>query len=231
MACHGRWPPRSALRGNATSGPPVLIASVGTLSGVTGQAVKGVTQPDFTAQCIAARNAGAELLRVGMDFNSVRRAITSCQQQGYRPRIITSAVADDMEKEAIWQGAIIGWMSFSPYATDTPALREFRGAMDRYAKRVGLNLEHPIGWSAGKLFQRSVALAQVAPGKPITKGDVVRGLLAMKGETLGGLTGPLTYRKGKPATPVFCFISLTIKDKKFVAPNGPTPSCQPPPRL
>ena len=44
-----------------------------------------MTQPNFTAECLAARNAGVEFLMLGMDTNSQRRVVASCEQQGYRP--------------------------------------------------------------------------------------------------------------------------------------------------
>ena len=44
-----------------------------------------LTQPNFTAECLAARNAGLTFLMLGMDTNSERRVISSCAQQGYNP--------------------------------------------------------------------------------------------------------------------------------------------------
>jgi branched-chain amino acid transport system substrate-binding protein len=189
-----------------------------------------VTQPDFTAQCISARNAGAELLSVGMDFNSVRRVVNSCRQQGYTPKFITPAVGPGMEKEAIWQGVYIGWMSFSPFVPDSPAIKEFRAAMDRYQADAGINLEHAVGWSGAKLFERALDNAQLT-SKVVTSQDILRGLWSIHGDTLGGLTGPLTFTKGRTATPVFCFIGMTIEHNAFVNPNGSTPQCQAPPKL
>ncbi|MCU1594530.1 MAG: hypothetical protein JWO12_1922 [Frankiales bacterium] len=189
-----------------------------------------VTQPDFTAQCISARNAGAELLSVGMDFNSVRRVVNSCRQQGYTPKFITPAVGPGMEKEAIWQGVYIGWMAFSPFVADTPAIQEFRAAMDRYQPDAGINLEHSVGWVGAKLFQKALENARLT-SKAVTSADVLRGLWAIHGDDLGGLTGPLSFTKGKPATPVFCFIGMTISGNKFVNPSGSRPHCQAPPKL
>jgi branched-chain amino acid transport system substrate-binding protein len=189
-----------------------------------------VTQPDFTAQCIAARNAGAELLSVGMDFNSVRRVVNSCRQQGYTPKFITPAVGPGMEKEDIWQGVYIGWMSFSPFVADSPAIQEFQAALRRYQPDAGINLEHAVGWAGAKLFQLALERAGLT-SKAVTSQDVLRGLWTVHGETLGGLTGPLSFTKGKPATPVFCYIGITIENHRFVNPTGSSPHCQAPPKL
>jgi branched-chain amino acid transport system substrate-binding protein len=189
-----------------------------------------VTQPDFTAQCIQARNAGAELLSVGMDFNSVRRVVNSCRQQGFSPKFITPAVGPGMEKEAVWQGVYIGWMSFSPFIADTPAIKEFHAAMGRYQSEAGLNLEHAVGWTGAKLFELALERAKLTSA-PVKSADVLRGLWTIKGETLGGLTGKLTFTQGKPATPIFCSIGMTIQNNKFVNPSGSSPACEAPPTL
>jgi branched-chain amino acid transport system substrate-binding protein len=194
------------------------------------KAQTSVTQPDFTPQCLQARNAGAELLSIGMDFNSVRRAVNSCHQQGYFPKIITPAVSPGMEKEALWQGTYIGWMTFSPFVDDGPALHEFQAAMARYQASAGINLEHAVGWTDAKLFEKAVSLANPGRGA-LTSADVVRGLNAMHDETLGGLTGPLNFPKGRAATPIFCSMGVVIKNNQFTNPLGSSPKCQPLPKL
>jgi branched-chain amino acid transport system substrate-binding protein len=194
------------------------------------KAQTSVTQPDFTPQCLQARNAGAELLSIGMDFNSVRRAVNSCHQQGYFPKIITPAVNPGMEKEAMWQGTYVGWMTFSPFVDDGPALHEFQVAMGRYQASAGINLEHAVGWTDAKLFEKAVSLANVGSAA-LTSSDLVRGLNAMHDETLGGLTGPLNFPKGKPAAPIFCSMGVVIKNNQFTNPLGSSPKCQPLPKL
>ena len=44
-----------------------------------------LAQPDFTAECLSARNAGAQILFLTLDQNSVARVSASCARQGYRP--------------------------------------------------------------------------------------------------------------------------------------------------
>ena len=44
-----------------------------------------LAQPDFTAECLAARNAGAQVLVPIMDANSVQRIARSCNSVGYKP--------------------------------------------------------------------------------------------------------------------------------------------------
>jgi branched-chain amino acid transport system substrate-binding protein len=50
-----------------------------------------ITQPDYTAQCLNARNAGVDLLGLGLDGASMTRLARSCEAIGYRPLLAGSA--------------------------------------------------------------------------------------------------------------------------------------------
>ena len=52
------------------------------------------------------------------------------------------------------------------------------------------------------------------------------GLYALKGETLGGLTAPLTFTKGQP-TSLKCWFYYQVKGGKFTDPFGESPTCAP----
>src|ERR1041385_144098 len=51
------------------------------------RARSSVAQPDYTAECLAARNAGVQTLLVFLDPNSVGRVASSCARQVFRPTI------------------------------------------------------------------------------------------------------------------------------------------------
>ena len=53
---------------------------------------------------------------------------------------------------------------------------------------------------------------------------VLGSLYALKDETLGGLTAPLTFTKGKP-TSLKCWFYYQVKDGKFTNPYGVSPAC------
>jgi len=52
-------------------------------------------------------------------------------------------------------------------------------------------------WIAGKLFEAVAKAGALSPTS--TSADVEKGLYALKGETLDGLSSPLTYTAGQPA--------------------------------
>ena len=77
-------------------------------------------------------------------------------------------------------------------------------------------------WAAGLLFQAAASSAGTNP----TGQTIISGLYALKGETLGGFSPPLTFTPDK-AHSVPYYFPLSIKDDKWYAPNGDQPSHAP----
>jgi hypothetical protein len=69
------------------------------------------------------------------------------------------------------------------------------------------------------------AAAANLPAKP-TPADVFTALYALpKNDTLSGLTAPLNFHKGAPASQVTCFFLGQISSGKLTAPKGTAPIC------
>jgi len=79
-------------------------------------------------------------------------------------------------------------------------------------------------WAAGVLFQLAAGAANLSANP--TPAQIIRGLYALKGTTLDGLTAPITFHKGQPADNP-CFFDMGIKNGKFVTLNGDKPYCVP----
>jgi branched-chain amino acid transport system substrate-binding protein len=81
-------------------------------------------------------------------------------------------------------------------------------------------------WTAGKLFEAAVAkLGDAAKSKPLTAAMIIDGLHQIKNDTLGGLTGPLTFTNG-PTPSNGCFFYEKLTDKGWTAPRGSKPVCR-----
>src|SRR5260221_3354238 len=92
----------------------------------TGRA--SIAQPDFTAECLSARNAGAETFFVIMDANSLGRVAAACARQAYRPTYVTVAgnILDVLSQSPNLEG-LIGNSNVAPsFQTGTPATDEFQ---------------------------------------------------------------------------------------------------------
>jgi branched-chain amino acid transport system substrate-binding protein len=181
-----------------------------------------LTQPNFTAECLAARNAGVEILFLGLDTNSERRVAANCSQQGYHPTFGLVQTNAGMAAEGGFDGSVFPSNVFPWMVTDTPAAAEFHQVMARYAPNQPLSYDVATGWVAAKLFERATAKL----GENPTGEDVLRGLWSLRDDTLGGLTAPLTFPEGQKASPTFCYWPVRIKGGQWTAPQGSQPICQ-----
>jgi branched-chain amino acid transport system substrate-binding protein len=185
-----------------------------------------VAQPDFTAECIGARNAGADVMQLALDAASLIRWGKACNQLGFRPQVIIPSAAVESKLQGDVAGGIfeglIGAINDAPFmVTDQPGPAAFQAAMAKYAGSAPIALSTLEGWTSGKLFERAGA----ALGPQATRDQLLNGLWSLQNETLGGLTPPLTFAREKPSPPVACFFVIKISDKKFTAPNGSQQVC------
>jgi branched-chain amino acid transport system substrate-binding protein len=190
-----------------------------------------VTQPDYTAQCLNARDAGVQVLGLAADGSTVGRIARSCAAINFHPLLLASALtfvpetSQDPEVRrdgVITAGAVAPWV-----AQDTPGLREYHDALARYAPDAttsGMSIQI---WAAGKLLQATIAdLGAKAWTVPITTADLLTGLGAVHHETLGGLTPPMTFTPGQQAAPpIRCAYFELLTDKGWTAPDGSKPIC------
>lgn len=191
-----------------------------------------VTQTDYTAQCLNAKNAGVDQLALGMDGGSMIRVARSCASIGYRPVFSSGGgnaspaqTRDPLLRE-------LGLISETPVAPwflrDTPALRAYRDAMDRYAPNVEPTGNGLLAWVSGKLLE--AAVARVPDGARTGRLSVevlVDGLSRIRGETLGGLTGPLSFGPGqREKAGGGCVFFERLGPAGWTAPRGSRPVCR-----
>jgi branched-chain amino acid transport system substrate-binding protein len=90
-------------------------------------------------------------------------------------------------------------------------------AFAQVAPGVEVNGAHAGGWVTAKTFE---VAARNLPDRP-TSPDVLGGLWAIDGDTLGGMTFPLTFPKDQPSPRRSCWGLALIEGGKFVPPaNG-----------
>ena len=185
-----------------------------------------VTQPDFTAECLAARNAGADFLVFAADTASIGRATTSCSRQGYRPTVglLMSMITDAQKKDPNLVGALGTSNIFPWFQDDTPATAEFHAAMAKYLPNGVLGIAHATAWTSAKLLEKA---AVALPDPPSSEG-ILRNLWAMKNETLGGLTR-VSFSEGRTAAKIVCWWDIQIQDSNWASADRFTQRCTEPP--
>lgn len=181
-----------------------------------------LTQPDYTAECLSARNAGAQTIWLALDASSISRVARSCASQGYKVLYTTEskAIANALTKDPNIEEMVFGAGAFPFTANDFPAAQEFQAAVKKYAPDLALSGIHSMVWSAGKLFE---AAGKNLPANP-TSADVMAAMRTVNKETLGGLTVPLNFT-GKLPSRSTCYFDMALKKGKFVTPKGTKMQC------
>ena len=183
--------------------------------------------PDFTAVCQGIIRSGVQSYTLGLGAATLKEVASQCKQQGLKARLILSDVADStFASDAQFNGVEVVDDIFPFFEESTPATKAFHAALRQYSPSVGtaampLNSQDAAVWASGKLFEAAVEASGTGP---ITSESVKKGLYALKGNTLGGLTAPLTFTAGKP-TNYNCSWLYTIKNGAFSAPNGTQATC------
>lgn len=183
------------------------------------EAQVSIAQPDYTAQCVEARNRGVEAIIMIVDGASGNRIAQSCDRQDYKPLLVypnPTPTFPSYVEGSVGVNASFPWFLQS----GSPALNEYGSAMKRY----GSSVQHSytsLGWVNGKLLE--AALSKGVSSTP-TSEDIFKGLWALKNETLGGLTPSLTFRKGRPQEEPRCVWSITASNEKWTAPQGIKPN-------
>jgi branched-chain amino acid transport system substrate-binding protein len=182
---------------------------------VVNEAQVSLAQPDYTAEVIAARNAGAEMLIPVLENASVVRLIRSAKRQGWSPAISSQMAMHDqrfiMLGGADTEGVVMG--SEVPWATSPhPIMAQYRAAIDRY---IPGGIKASLG-AAVFVDGRLLELIAAGFGPEPTSADILNGLWALKGETLGGLLPPITFaREGGHAQTNPCVIPAIVKGGQF----------------
>ena len=181
-----------------------------------------IAQPDFTAECLSARNENVEVFAMGLDLNSVGRVTAACARQGYHP-IYAPLVADEGQKGNPELAGAVGLSPVFPYfQSATLATDEFQGAVRDHGGGMALGVGSAVGWAAGKLLERAAG----AISEPPTTESLLAGLWTIKGDTLGGLTPPLTFVKDEPPARLTCWFNLTLARQTWVSPDGFRLNCR-----
>lgn len=97
-------------------------------------------------------------------------------------------------------------------------MAEYRTALARYVPGGILASASEGAWVTGKMME---VLAPALPDGPVTRADFLKALYALRGETLGGLVPPLTYREGQSHDAAnLCIYPIKVQGGKFVPQGG-----------
>jgi branched-chain amino acid transport system substrate-binding protein len=206
-----------------------LTAAIAKTDGVSVpmQAPVSSTAPDYTAVCQEVKSSGAKTYDILDAGVLALRIATACEQQGVTARLVQvdSQITEAFDGTAAVNNTYAVEIDAPWFDSSTPATKAYQVAIAKYAPSLGQEdgPEANYQWVAGQLFDAAV---QASGSGTVTSASVKQGLYALKGETLGGLTQPLTFTKGQ--TPMFnCWFTMAVVGEKFALPNGLTTECAP----
>jgi branched-chain amino acid transport system substrate-binding protein len=186
--------------------------------------------PNYAAQCLAAKDKGADAMFIASAGSVSLSVAQSCAQQGYTPH----QVSDEGAFTSSFAGkpgidGFVGTMDDYPiFDTSLPAEKTMHDALNQYAPAVlsspNLNVVTEIVWTLGLLITESATKGKVGSTNPMTPAALFDGVYADSGTTLGGLTPPLTFVKGQ-SNENKCWFWVGISNGKFGEPYGTQPAC------
>jgi branched-chain amino acid transport system substrate-binding protein len=186
------------------------------------------TAPDYTANCLAAKDAGADILMLLIPTADEGNKIAAdCARQNYKPGWIIpgEAIGSGYLKTNAFNNTFNA-AGVQPWFSKDPSMKDFHAAMKKYTDINFTTAEEPLladdAWVSGLMFQRAVELSGVT-GVP-TSADILSGLSKFNNETLGGLAGGLSFTNLENKNQG-CYFTIQIKKQKFTLPGGPTPLC------
>jgi branched-chain amino acid transport system substrate-binding protein len=188
--------------------------------------------PNYTAECLAVKNAHADVINVYDSAVVQLNVATSCAQIGYNFRILSS----DLNFNNAWlkNSAVndaISEVPVFPFSdSSTPATQEYHQAMSKYEPSVvsssNFGVAQAAGWTAGEEITVAAELGKAGASGAPTSAEILSGLFAMHNNTLGGLAPPLTYsHQANENSNIRCFFVMAIKNGEFTEPYGLEPQC------
>jgi branched-chain amino acid transport system substrate-binding protein len=183
-----------------------------------------LTQPDFTAECLGAQQAGAQAIWVGAESNTAERIAASCTRQNYHPIYMTDSVAVTTREAQVpaFEGFLAPSATFPWVVTGgTPEIDAYSQSIQQYAPGLERSGATAITWASGELLRKVAAGMGAQPSSDV----IFDGLWALRGETVGGLTPPLTFAAHQPTPPITCYFLMRINGGRWTAPYGAEHRC------
>lgn len=174
---------------------------------------------NYTAQCQALKQTGADVLVPYLDGPTARRAVDNCAQQGWTPALAVPSA--DLDEAALadnnFEGAVGVTVSPLWYGSLPSWEKDWQTTYSSMFPNDKLTGYSTLGWQAG------VVLATALKNAPdtVTTQTILDALYAQPAKsTFGGWTPPVTYPSGKAAVTTGCMYRSVVKNHQLTAPLG-----------
>ena len=211
------------------------VAPMKQLSATMGLPLKydgeiSATAPNYTAQCVAAQQAGVTSLFIA-DISAVAAKVAQdCSQQGYHPIYVLDGVDIDPQFPTTpgLKDNLVGPVDDLPFYASSPVNTAMNAAINKYYPGLEGDINYDMAganaWQSGLLLETAAKAGGLTASATPTSAELITGLTSLKGETLDGTAPGLTYAAGKP-NPVDCWFTYQLKNGVFSLPNGTKQTC------
>jgi branched-chain amino acid transport system substrate-binding protein len=184
------------------------------------------TAPNYTAQCVAAKQAGVKALFIGDSLSVIARVAEDCSKQNYDPVYVTEGTG--FTDQALTTPGLSSklWSSYPvlPFFSSAPAVTAMNTVLDKYFPGIRQNSatwsEFAVqAWTAGLLLAQAVKNAGVSASGTVSSAVITNGLNMVSNETLGGFSPGLNFTAGKPH-PVDCWYTGRVQGGKATQVGG-----------
>jgi branched-chain amino acid transport system substrate-binding protein len=172
-----------------------------------------IAQPDYTAQMLAARNAGADVVMCICDPPTQIRMIRSAHRQNWRP-LFSATYSMDQEQIKAGGDDVEGLLAAAttvPYST-SPKMTPYLDAVSRFVPGGAVGGVGAAAWVQGKLLERIAPF--LSPEQP-PRQAILQGLASLERETLDGLVPPITFPDGDRNRVNLCVVPLRFERGLF----------------
>ncbi|HVX22342.1 MAG TPA: ABC transporter substrate-binding protein [Acidimicrobiales bacterium] len=185
-----------------------------------------LSAPSFTAQCLAAKAAGTQVISLSMDPVDSLRLASNCASQGYKPIYTATAIAAPLSGTGFQTVSANAVNTNLPWTVTKGAGKTFHQAMSKYEPGKPQTDQAMEGWASGVEFGTAAAIA-LKTGKPLTSASLQAALRTFKNQTLGGLAPPLTFVKKGPEPLSQCWFTSVLNNGVWKPGKGGKTTCAP----
>lgn len=212
-----------------------VLKSTATANGASVVAVSEISaaQPNYTAQCLAAKQAGATYVGIGESVTAVEAMAADCSRQGYYPwyQIADGGVSKSFTGAIGLNTKSFGYETGLPFFdTTAPAAKKMIAAIKKTAPQIlnnpNYNQDNVSMYASAVLFGQALKAGTAGKSGPVTTQEIYNGLYTIHNDTLGGLSPPLTFKPNQ-ANPVDCWYWIGMAHHHFTTPYGLKPVCKP----
>lgn len=184
-----------------------------------------LTQTNYEPECLAAKEAGATGLIVGTGSPAnIEATASSCSLEGYHPALFAGTANwgpyPAMAKNTWMTGGTVPY-----FYTKNPGVSSFHTVLNKYYPGQFDNSTFDPGnslgiYAGGLLLHDALVSGHLTASTKPTAALVLKGLYSLKGDTLGGLAPPVTFKKGTDHAVNCWYESRWLNGKPTLVNNG-----------